>query len=95
VGPLAHVATGKAVKAPALASVWMDAPHLLRVVNPELAPLGQRVANATHGWPGLLAAAAIWGSRGVAGWALHVALDTISHDEGMGSHGRLRKVWLP
>lgn len=94
-GPLTHLATGKLVNAPALSNVWMDAPHLLRLADPRLAPVGQRLADLTHGWPGLVAAVALWGRRGAAGWALHVALDTISHDDGKGSHGRLGKVWLP
>ncbi len=94
-GPVTHLATGRLVGAPPLANVWMDAPHALRVVDPELEELGQRVANLTHGWPGLVLAALVWGRRGVAGWALHVALDTISHERHKGSHGRLAKVWMP
>lgn len=52
----------------------------------------------THGTPGLVAAAggALLLRRRVilAGWALHVALDTLSHGDG-GATGKTRTWWLP
>jgi hypothetical protein len=52
----------------------------------------------THGTPDLLAAlaAALLLRRRLilAGWALHVALDTLSHEDG-GATGKTQTWWLP
>jgi len=82
VGPLTHAATTKLVGAPLLSGLWMD-----------LAPT-RRTREWTHGVPGLVLSASL-GLPWVTGWALHVALDTLSHEPGEGAAGQRNWGWLP
>lgn len=81
---MTHAVTTRALGAPTIAGTWPDA---ARVV-------GRRAAEWSHGLPGLLVACC-FGRRAVAAWALHVALDTLSHDPGEGAAGQRKWVWLP
>lgn len=83
-GPLSHIIAARAVGASPVAALWMDLPVALGC---------RRGAEWTHGWPGGFAAA-LAGRRAFAAWCAHVALDTLSHDDG-GATGKCQFGWLP
>lgn len=87
-GPMTHLTTTRALGSPALAGILPDLPVLI----------GWRWgAEQTHGTFGLLVAIALTAmtrQNYVMGWAMHVALDSISHADG-GATGKGPKVWLP
>lgn len=84
-GPLAHTAAAMATGAPWWWGVLPDVPVALG---------WRKGAEWTHGWPlGIVAALA--GPRHFTGWAVHVALDSVSHRGDDGAIGRGPKVWLP
>ena len=85
-GPLTHVVTTKLVGAPVIAGLWIDAAVLIPT---------KRAAQLSHGLPGLLVAAAM-GRRWLLAFGLHVALDAISHEPGVGAVKEQGKaLWLP
>ena len=86
-GPVAHTLAARACGAPWWWGMLPDIPVVLARWDSRWF----KVAEATHGWPlGFLAFAL--GPRHLRGWAVHVALDSVSHRGGV---GRGRRVWLP
>lgn len=94
-GPLTHASTTRAVGAPLAAGLWLDLPVVAAKLarGPRARAFCYWLAEQTHGAPGA-ALAALLGPRWLAGWGLHVALDTISHTDG-GATGKTFKVWAP
>lgn len=89
-GPLSHTLAAKAVGAPWWWGVLPDIPVVLARKDPRWF----KVAEAMHGWPlGLLACAL--GPEHLRGWAVHVALDSVSHRGDAGAIGRGPRLWLP
>ena len=85
-GPLSHALASKIAGLPVAGGLWPDLPVVIR---------SRRVAELTHGLPGAVVAAAAGGVPWLLAWALHVALDTISHQPGEGATGKRRWLWLP
>lgn len=86
-GPLAHaVATKVLVDQSPGWGLWPDIPVVFR---------WRYGAELTHGWPGGLAAFVLGGRRALMSWAVHVALDSVSHEPGEGAWGKGPRLWLP
>lgn len=82
-GPLTHSVVTLLVCRNPVAGLWMDAVPT------------RRGREWSHGLPGLALAVAIGGKRWALAWALHVAVDTMTHAPGEGAAGQRKWFWTP
>ena len=99
-GPFSHALINKKLGVSVAAALLVDAPYAVSLLTPKGSRAQQQLlylAEQAHGASGALVAA-LCGPSVFLGWAVHVALDTISHPDGgatckSAEHGRF--VWLP